>query len=100
MQNVRLNEGFGRNSKLTHSDFNFIAHRNVSNNLQKEIERAKTNYEQNLVHKGHKAVFKYTRTSLSSQVSIPLVRDDSGSIFYSNQDCAKCFATIFQKNIY
>ncbi|KAJ3626512.1 hypothetical protein MTP99_017003 [Tenebrio molitor] len=96
---AKIKRNLWRRYKSTRQDVDFTAHRNYSNNLKCELVQARSRYENNLVSKGPKAIFKYTRSKMISKVSLPVVKDTKGSLCAKNQDTADCLASFF-KSVY
>jgi hypothetical protein len=96
---AKIKRNLWRRYKWTGQDVDFAAHRNYSNNLKCELVQARSRYENNLVSKEPKAIFKYTRSKMISKVSLPVVKDMKGSLCAKNSDTADC-QTSFFKSVY
>ncbi|KAL3285722.1 hypothetical protein HHI36_000250 [Cryptolaemus montrouzieri] len=78
------------------SRLNYDTHRQFANHLSLSIQRAKKAFEENLVtSKDRKKLFKYLRSSLSSKVSIPMVRRSTGEQCDGSAECASIFVDVF-----
>lgn len=82
--------------KASNCPADFTNHREFSNKLTKDLRFAKLNYENNLLARGPKAVYKYTRSKLSSRVSTPLIRKLDGSLCETCADSAEVLANEFE----
>ncbi|KAL3267205.1 hypothetical protein HHI36_011341 [Cryptolaemus montrouzieri] len=67
-----------------------------ANHMSLSIRSAKKAFEENLVtSKDRRKLFRYLRSSLSSKVSIPMVRRSTGEQCDGIAECASIFADVF-----
>lgn len=78
------------------SNQDFERHRTFSNTLTQDLRTAKANYENHLVDKGPKTLYKYVRQNLTTKVSSPLVRNNQGDVCEDDAECANTLASYFQ----
>lgn len=86
-----------RRYKRTKRDQDFIEHRQVSNRLTCKIRKACEEYESNLLSMDQKVFYSYVRSNIDSRVTIPVVKDISGSVCQDHVAVSELFAEEFSK---
>jgi hypothetical protein len=82
--------------KRSYSESDYLVHRKYSNKLSHDLKKAKNNYENKLLEKDTKAVYKYINSKISSRVSTPRVIKDDGSLCNNNLETANILANFFE----
>ncbi|CAH1378434.1 unnamed protein product, partial [Tenebrio molitor] len=82
--------------KRSYSESDYLVHRKYSNKLSHDLKKAKNNYENKLLEKDTKAVYKYINSKISSRVSTPRVIKDAGSLCNNNLETANILAIFFE----
>jgi hypothetical protein len=82
--------------KRSYSESDYLVHRKYSNKLSHDLKKVKNNYENKLLEKDTKAVYKYINSKISSRVSTPRVIKDDGSLCNNNLETANTLAIFFE----
>jgi hypothetical protein len=82
--------------KRSYSESDYLVHRKYSNKLSHDLKKAKNNYENKLLEKDTKVVYKYINSKISSRVSTPRVIKDDGSLCNNNLETANILANFFE----
>ncbi|KAJ3661925.1 hypothetical protein Zmor_006299 [Zophobas morio] len=64
--------------------------------LYHDIHKSRANYENKLLSKGPKALYKYTKSKLTSKVSKPVVKNKDGELCANDFSTAEAFADHFE----
>lgn len=79
------------NQILDHNNY-----KTVANQLTSSLRNSRQTYENNLLLKGCKPFYAYTRRNLTSRVTVPLLRHSDGSISNSMKETANLLADTFE----
>ena len=96
MKAIKIKKRLWQKFKATKLESDYREHRKFSNKLSFDLKKAKTQYENSLIGKGNKAIYKYARQKMSSKVSMPLIRRPDGSLSESNLETANLLADYFE----
>lgn len=88
----KLWDKYGQTSSLQ----DYRTHRKYSNKLSEDLKTARANYENGLINKGPKSIYKHVRSCLSAKVSVPIVRKNGGDLCGSDEETADQFANYFE----
>ncbi|CAH1101586.1 unnamed protein product [Psylliodes chrysocephalus] len=84
--------------KTTKRHDDFVNHRRFANDLSNVIDNARREYEEYIASSDNpKKLFKHIRCSLSSKVSVPLLKKTDGNLCNNDQETAEALANHFSQ---
>lgn len=93
---ISIKKALWQRFKRSHSEDDFIRHRRFSDSLSSEIKRVRTEHFNAIAASDNsKKFFKQVRSSLSTRVSLPLLRNTDGSMLSDDYLVASKFADVF-----
>lgn len=95
IHNSKTKRRFWRKYKSSGSNQDLQIYREFSNKISRDVRDSRRNYENMLKTKSPKAIYKYTRSKISSVVSTPSVRRNDGSVSTSAAETAETLADVF-----
>ena len=98
MSLVKHKKNLWKKFKQSKTTPDFDIHRRFSNSVRSAIREAKSNYEESIAQSNNpKKLYKYIRSTLTSKVSIPLLRKKNGEICNNNLESAEVLADFFKQ---
>ncbi|KAJ3659737.1 hypothetical protein Zmor_011411 [Zophobas morio] len=95
LRRVKYKRKLWKKYKLTKKPEDFELHRSFANILSKDLNKARQIYENSLLNRGPKAVYKYTKRKLCSKISLPTVKNNECHCSKSNSESAEILAEFF-----
>ena len=95
---VSIKKTLWQRFRRSHLEDDFVRHRRFSDSLSSKIKRAKTEYFNAIAASDNsKKFFKQVKSSLSTRVSLPLLRNTDGSMLSDRGQVAAKFADVFSR---